>query len=128
MTPKISEILRGNFAVLARIAAGEPASEFTSAQLMTIALLDLLCAQEAERANAVVDLENQAIEDLLRKAGCDVRTAHATPDARNNELREELIRLHERAEANQDKTLERQVLQLYKLIAATRRLELPTLP
>ncbi len=128
MTPKISEILRGNFAVLARIAAGEPASEFTSAQVMTIALLDLLCAQEAERATAVVDTENRAIENLLREAGCDVRTAHETPDARNNELREELIRLHERAEANQNKALERKVLQLYKLIADARRLQLPTLP
>ena len=128
MTPTVPEILRGNFAVLALSPPAGPGDAFGQARVMVVALLNLLCAQEVERAEAVEAAENTAIAALLVSVGEEVPTGEADRTAWNADLRRRLTRLHERVEATGDQATDRAIIRLYCRVAEARRLTLPPLP
>ena len=128
MTPSVPEILRGNFAVLALSPPAGPDDAFGQARVTVVALLNLLCAQEVERVEAVEAAENTAIAKLLVSVGEEVPTGEADRTARNADLRRRLTRLHERVESTGDRTTDKAILRLYRDMADARRLTLPPLP
>lgn len=138
MTPTLPEILRGNFMCLAVPPSAEMTGDYMTARVSVIALLNLLAAQEAERGEIAVVAENAAIEALLADAGAagyaigiaapQPFASPAVRDARNAELRRALVSVHEAVETERDRSFDRRILALYRLMAGGRRLDLPMLP
>ena len=138
MTPTLPEILRGNFMCLAVPPTADMAGDYMTARITVIALLNLLAAQETERGELATTAENAAITALLadaREAGYPVApmTLRVEPgavarDARNAELRRELIGLHQAVEIERDRSFDMRILALYREMAAGRRLDMPVLP
>jgi len=136
MTPTLPEILQGNFMALAAPVTPEMAGDFMAARVGVIAMLNLLCAQEAERGTSAAILESRAIAALLVGAtgyGIAVPApvddlVPAAIDAHNASMRRSLIALHEAAEDCGDADLDARILALYAAMAEGRKLSLPQLP
>ena len=124
MSPTLSEILRGCFVALATPPAEAQAGAFLQARTGTIALLNFLAAQEAERCPVADATEGEAIATLLTDArGAGYATSATTHD--NASLRRALIALHEEVEARGDAHFDRRILRLYRQMADARQLDLP---
>ena len=124
MSPTLPEILRGCFVALATPPTEAQGGPFLQARIGTIALLNFLAAQEAERcpfAEATEEREIAALLDDARAAGYWV--AAMTHD--NAALRRALMDLHEEVEARGDTALDRRILGLYRRMAEARQLDLP---
>lgn len=122
MTPSLSDLLRGNFMCLATPPDPEAAGDYAAGRVMVVALLNLLAAQELEKAGAL-DAENAEIAELIGESG-----EADTPDARNAALRRALVAWHEAAEARGDREADRAALALYGRMAERWSLDLPPLP
>jgi hypothetical protein len=128
LTPTLSDILTGNALALASLAEEKGGAEFSGAKVSVVALLSLLAAQDAERAIAVREAENEAIAGLLGISVPDVaEPTIAALDAVNADLRRLLIAFHEAAEVRGDVDADRAVLALYRQMAEGRRLVMPQL-
>ena len=129
MTPTLPDILIGQAVALMTPMPPEAGGEYLAGRMGMLAMLAGLAAQEAERGPAARVWENGAIRALLAKAGvapdtADENLAWSALDAANAELRRALIRLHEAAEDRGDRTLQIEILDLYRQMAKARRLEL----
>lgn len=121
MTPSLAEMLRGNFMCLAQPPDPEAAGEFMASKVAVIALLNLLAAQELEKAGAL-EAENAELEAMLGPPG----ELPADPAERNAHLRRALIRHHEALETRGAD--DAAVLAIYRRMAERWLLELPPLP
>lgn len=129
MTPTLPDILMGQAVALMTPMPPEAGGDYLAGRMGMVAMLAGLAAQEAERGSAARVWENGAIRALLAKAGSapgerDVDLSWSALDAANAELRLALIRLHEGAEDRNDRALQIEILDLYRQMAAARRLEL----
>lgn len=123
MTPTVADILAGNARVIATLAQTEGGADYTGAKLGVVAMLGILAAQEAATGAAARVAENAAIRALLGEDGGDEDLAIPALDAANAALRRKLIAHHEAlAAAGED---DREVLALYRRMAALRLLHLP---
>ncbi len=107
----------------------EAGGDYLVGRVGMMAMLASLAAQEAERGLAARVWENDAIRTLLAKSGApseatDQNLAWSALDAVNAELRRALIRMHEMAEERGDRALQVEILDLYRQMAAARRLVL----
>ena len=141
MTPTAAELLAGIATTLALPPEPEDMALFVQGRLGVIALVSILASQEAERGAAVRAAENGELRRLLGSAERDypaVAGAAADPgdgdlgvaalDAANAALRRRLIALHAAVEAAGDAGRDRQILALYRRMAAARVLALPSVP
>jgi hypothetical protein len=120
----------------------EASHDYAAARLGMINMLAGLAAQEAERGAAALIWENGALAALFGAAAAQYDDAldgrlgaasiAAQPDlalsalgARNADLRRTLIALHEAVEARRDRTLDLEILDLYRRMAHARHLDLP---
>jgi hypothetical protein len=129
MTPTLPDILTGQAVALMTPLPPEAGGDYFAGRMGMLAMLASLAAQEAERGLAARVWENGAIRTLLAKAGvapetADQNLAWSALDAANAELRRALIRVHEAAEDRGDRALQIEILDLYRKMAAARRLEL----
>lgn len=122
MTPRLAEMLRGNFVCLATPPDPEAAGDYMAAKVVVVALLNLLAAQELEKAGAL-EAENADIAALVGQAG-----EGGAPQERNAALRRALIRWHQDAEARGDTAADAAALALYRRMAERWALDLPPLP
>jgi hypothetical protein len=115
MTPTVTELLAGNFRLLATPPPPESAGDYTSGMIGVTGMISALAAQEAERGAAVRIAENAMLRALFSRAGAydaglDGRLSGAASsddgdlsitalDAANATLRRALIALHEAVEA-----------------------------
>lgn len=114
----------------------EAGGDYLAGRMGILAMLAGLAAQEAERGPAARIWENEAIRAVLMRAdGYDVQENWQNDDsgsdlgwraldAANAGLRRALIALHEAAEARADNALQIEILELYRQMAAARRLQL----
>jgi hypothetical protein len=133
MTPTTAELLAGNMLVLSNPPPPESAGEYAGGMIGVTGMISVLAAQEAERGAAVRVAENAAIRTVLARAGVTVEVEQgqltiSALDADNAVLRRALIEVHEAAEVAADTEREREILALYRVMAAGRRLELPSMP
>ena len=129
MTPTLPDILTGQAVALMTPLPPEAGGDYLAGRMGLLAMLAGLAAQEAERGLAVRVWENGAIRALLAKAGVDAGEADSdlawsALDAANARLRRALIATHEAAEARSDRALQTEILDLYRQMAAARRLVL----
>ena len=125
MTPALPDILVGQMIALVTPLPPEAGGDYQAGRAGMIAMISSLAAQEAERGVAVRVWENAAIRTLLGEAGADTDLSWRALDAVNAGLRRRLIALHEDAEAHGKKAVEIKILDLYRQMAAARRLEFP---
>jgi len=137
MTPTAPELLAACAAALATPLQPEDMGVFVAARVRTVALLNVLVAQECAEGTAARVWENRALRALLGQAsdryGAEFGEAAATGDgdfslaaldSANEKLRRALIRLHEKAESSGDRQLDRAILKLYREMARRRELRL----
>lgn len=125
MTPPAADILAGNARVIASLASEEGGAEYAAARLGVVAMLSVLAAQEAATGAAVRVAENVAIRWLLGDTGADEDLTIPALDAENARLRRALIAHHEALEMRGED--DSAVLALYRRMAASRMLILPTM-
>jgi hypothetical protein len=138
MTPTAPEVLAGCAAALSKPLPAEDAGAFAAARFSTVAVINLLLAQECASGSAVRTWENAALRALLMDAAptygvrCseagaigDGNLSLAALDEANARLRRLLIRLHEAVEAAADQQMDRRILALYREMAERRALKLP---
>lgn len=138
MTPTAPELLAGCAAALSAVPNAEDAGLFTATRLRTVAIINVLVAQECVMGSAVRVWENGALRSLLIEAAANYGAAFAEAgaiddgdlslaalDGANAKLRRLLIRLHEAVEAASDHQLDRIILGLYRELARRRELKLP---
>jgi hypothetical protein len=129
MTPTLPDILMGQAVALMTPLPPEAGGDYLVGRMGILAMLAGLAAQEAERGLAARVWENGAIRALLAKSGAassktDDDLAWSALDATNADLRRALIAAHEAAEARDDRALQAEILELYRQMAAARRLVL----
>jgi hypothetical protein len=131
MTPALPDILVGQAVALMTPLPPEAGPEYMAGRMGLIAMLAGLAAQEAEKGLAARAWENDAIRALLARAGApapasgsDEDLGWSALDSANAGLRRRLIAVHEAAEARGDAQLQGEILELYRGMAAARRLEL----
>jgi hypothetical protein len=131
MTPALPDVLIGQAVALMTPLPPEAGPEYMAGRMGLIAMLAGLAAQEAEKGLAARAWENDAIRALLARAGTPAPASGSDEDlgwraldAANADLRRRLIAVHEAAEARRDARLQGEILELYRGMAAARRLEL----
>jgi hypothetical protein len=141
MTPALRDILTGCIVALSAPQPPEAGADYAAGRATIVIGLLSLAGQEAERGAAAVAWENAALRDLFARAAPTYDAALGGKLARqagevdadftltalasaNATLRRSLIELHEAAEARADLTLDRDILDLYRKIAAAHRLDL----
>jgi hypothetical protein len=129
MTPTLPNILTGQMIALVTPLPPEAGADYLAGRVGIMAMLSSLAAQEAERGAAAAAWENEAIAALLESAGAPAPAVE--PDlslaglgALNADLRRRLIAAHEAAETAADADLQIRILDLYRQMAAARRLDL----
>lgn len=147
MKPLLPELLGGAAMTLAlEVAPRLEAAPYARGHAMTIMMMLIFAAQEADRAADVLYTENAALKALLKEAAdldlpepvrTAARAAAAAPDpglrvsalaALNADLRRDLITLHEAVEASPApwaEALEARIWDLLRTGAAARALTLP---
>ena len=130
MTPSLPDIMLGHVVALGTPMPPEASGDYLAGRFGLLAMLSILAAQEAERGIDARVWENQAIRAILARTGAAAREpagdlAWSTLDRENAELRRALIALHVAAEEAGDSALDQEILQLYREMAARRRLDLP---
>ncbi|MGH7024049.1 MAG: hypothetical protein ACREEB_10725 [Caulobacteraceae bacterium] len=129
MTPALPDILIGQAVALTTPLPPEAGPDYLAGRAGLLAMLATLAAQEAVKGVAARVWENRAIADLLARAGQESSPpsddlSWRALDAVNADLRRQLIAVHEAAEARGDLAQQRVILQLYRDMAAARRLDL----
>ena len=129
MTPSLPDILTGQAVAVMTPLPPEAGGDYLAGRMGLVAMLAGLAAQEAERGTAARVWENGAIRALLARAGFPQASVvddlnWRALDTANAELRRALIRLHEAAEGGGDRTLQTEILELYRQMAHARRLVL----
>jgi hypothetical protein len=125
MTPALPDILTGQMISLVTPLPPEAGPDYQAGRAGLLAMLAVLAAQEAERGIAARVWENAAIRALLGEAGTDTDLSWRALDRVNAALRRGLIACHQDAEARGDAARQIKILELYRQMAAARRLELP---
>jgi hypothetical protein len=138
MTPTVPEVLAGCAAALSKPLQAEDAGVFAAARFSTVAIINLLVAQECAAGSAVRSWENAALRALLMDAAAaygapcseaasigDGDLSLAALDEANARLRRLVIRLHEAVEEASDRPMDRRILALYREMAERRALKLP---
>ena len=126
MTPPVPDVLRELAALLLRNAApGIPDGERANALGLSASLLNIAAETWDAAAHNLV-AENRAFRDLLGEVGHDADLRISALQAENNRLREALIVLHTRAEADGDASLQARIWS--ELIASTKRRRISTAP
>jgi hypothetical protein len=141
VNPTTADVLTGATVTMMTPLPPEAGPEYAAARAGMAATLNMLAAQEANRAVPVRLAENALIRALLVRAtgayggavsglaaaagANDTDLAVSALDAANAELRRLLIALHEAVEAARDAALDREILVLYRDMAQGRRLDLP---
>jgi hypothetical protein len=129
VTPALPDLLAGQAVALMTPQPPEAGGDYLAGRVGLLAMLAGLAAQEAEHGLAARVWENGAIRALLAKSGAalsktDDDLAWSALDAANADLRRALIAAHEAAEARDDRALQAEILELYRQMAAARRLVL----
>ncbi len=126
MTPPVPAVLAELAALAIRNAApGIPDGERANALGLTASLLAIAAETWDAAAHHLVE-ENQAIRALIGETGDDPDLRISALQRENNRLRDALIALHTRAEADGDEPL--QVRIWAELVASTERRRLSTAP
>jgi len=126
MTPPIPAVLAELAALMIRNAApGVPDGERANALGLTASLL-AIAAETWDAAAHNLVVENRGLRALIGDTGQDDNLRLSALQAENNRLREALIALHARAEADVDEPLQARIWA--ELIAATERRRVTTAP
>lgn len=138
MTPTAPEVLAGCAAALTKPPRAEDGGVFAAARLLTVAIINVLVAQECVSGAAIRVAENAALRAFLVAAApaygrafegardiSDGDLSLAALDQANATLRRLLIDLHEAVEAAGDRRTDRNILALYREMARNRELKLP---
>lgn len=126
MTPPVPAVLAELAALMIRNAApGVPDGERANALGLTASLLTIAAETWDAAAHHLVE-ENRAIRALTGETGQDDNLRLSALQAENNRLRDALIALHTRAEADGDEPLQTRIWA--ELIISTDRRRLSTAP
>ena len=129
MTPTTAELLDGCVKAIATPPEAEDLALYLKGRLSLVVLVNILAAQEAEGGVAARVAENAALRAVLGDASAaEDDLTIAGLDAVNAALRRRLIALHTAVEEAGDRTRDREILALYRRMAALRELVLPPIP